>query len=53
MEISLTEEAELSAAKKNNAIKREGKGTWIDPFLRRNCLPRHVIEGKIEGTGRG
>jgi hypothetical protein len=43
-------EAELSAEKKNNRVKRR-KVTWIDPFLRRNCLPKHVVEGKIEGTG--
>jgi hypothetical protein len=32
------------------------KANWICHFLRRNCLPKHVIEGKIEGwvevTGR-
>jgi hypothetical protein len=25
------------------------KFNWIDHFLRRNCLLKHVIEGKIEG----
>jgi hypothetical protein len=33
------------------------KGNWIGHILRRNCLLKHVIEGKIEGrievTGRG
>jgi hypothetical protein len=29
-------------------IKR-GKGNWIGHVLRRNCLLKHGIEGKIEG----
>jgi hypothetical protein len=29
-------------------VKR-GRPNWIGHFLRRNCLLRHVIEGKIEG----
>ena len=36
-------------------IKRK-KANWIGYILRRNCLIKHVIEGKIEGrvgvTGR-
>jgi hypothetical protein len=33
------------------AIKgREAK--WIGHILPRNCLLKHVIEGKTEGTGR-
>jgi len=32
------------------------KGNWIGHVLRRNCLMKHVIDGKIEGrrdvTGR-
>jgi hypothetical protein len=36
-------------------IKRR-KANWIDHILRRNCVLRHVIEGKLEGrievTGR-
>jgi hypothetical protein len=36
-------------------IKRR-KANWIDHILRRNCLLKHVIEGKLEGriemTGR-
>jgi hypothetical protein len=36
-------------------IKRK-KANWVGHVLRRNCLLKHVIEGKIEGrievTGR-
>jgi len=28
------------------------KANWIGHILLRNCLLKHVIEGKIEGTGR-
>jgi hypothetical protein len=28
------------------------KINWIGHILRRHCLLKHVIEGKIEGTGR-
>jgi hypothetical protein len=38
-----------------HTIKRR-KANWIGHILRRNCLLKHVIEGKIEGrldvTGR-
>jgi hypothetical protein len=38
-----------------HTIKR-GKAIWIGHILRRNCLLKHVIEGKLEGrievTGR-
>jgi hypothetical protein len=38
-----------------HTIKRI-KGNWIGHILRRNCLLKHVIEGKLEGriemTGR-
>jgi hypothetical protein len=38
-----------------HTIKRR-KANWIGHILRRNCLLRHVIEGKLEGriemTGR-
>jgi hypothetical protein len=38
-----------------HTIKRR-KANWIDHILRRNCLLKHVIEGKLEGriemTGR-
>jgi hypothetical protein len=36
--------------------KKRRKATWIGDILRRNCLLKHVIEGKLEGmtemTGR-
>jgi hypothetical protein len=32
-------------------IKRR-KANWIGHTLRRNCLLKHGIEGKIEGAGR-
>jgi hypothetical protein len=35
-----------------HALKRR-KANWIGHILRRYCLLKHVIEGKIEGTGRG
>jgi len=31
-------------------IKKDKKAKWIGHMLRRNCLLKHVIEGKIEGT---
>jgi hypothetical protein len=34
-----------------HTIKRR-KANWIGHILRRNCLLNHVIEGRIEGTGR-
>jgi hypothetical protein len=38
-----------------HTIKRR-KATWIGHILRRNCLLKHVVEGKLEGrremTGR-
>jgi hypothetical protein len=29
------------------------KANWIGHILRRNCLLKHVIEGKLEVPGRG
>jgi hypothetical protein len=34
-----------------HTLKRR-KGNWIGHILRRNCLLKHVIEGKVEGKGR-
>jgi hypothetical protein len=34
-----------------HTIKRR-KANWIGHILCRNCFLKHVIEGKIEGTGR-
>jgi hypothetical protein len=34
-----------------HTIKRR-KANWIDHILRRNCLLKHAIEGKLEITGR-
>ena len=34
-----------------HTIKRR-KANWFGHILHRNCLLKHVIEGKIEGTGR-
>jgi hypothetical protein len=31
---------------------KKSKAEWIGHILRRNCLLKHDIEGKIEGTGR-
>jgi hypothetical protein len=33
-------------------IKKERKANWVGRVLLRNCLLKHVIEGKIVGTGR-
>jgi hypothetical protein len=32
-----------------HTIKRR-KGNWVGHILRRNCLLKHVFEGKIEGS---
>jgi hypothetical protein len=34
-----------------HAIQRR-EASWVSHNLRVNCLLKHVIEGKIEGTGR-
>jgi ribosomal 50S subunit-associated protein YjgA (DUF615 family) len=34
-------------------IGKRRKAEWIGRILRRNCLLKHIIEGKIEGMGRG
>jgi hypothetical protein len=35
--------------KNNLHVIKRGKGNWIGHILSRNCLLKHVIEGKIEG----
>jgi len=32
-----------------NRVQEERKCNWIGRFLLRNCLLKHVIEGKIDG----
>jgi hypothetical protein len=34
-----------------HTIKRR-EANWIGHILRRNCILKHVIEGKVEVTGR-
>jgi hypothetical protein len=54
MEISLTDRVkneELNEIKEERNIlctMKRGKANWIGQVLRRNCLLKHVIEGKIE-----
>jgi len=31
---------------------KQRKANWIGNILLRNCLLKHDVEGKIEGTGR-
>jgi hypothetical protein len=42
---------------KKDCTESRRRGIWIGHILRRNCLLKHVIEGKIDGrinvTGRG
>jgi hypothetical protein len=45
----------LSTVMDERSILHTVKGrnaNWIGPILRRNCLLKHVMEGKLEGTGR-
>jgi len=46
-------EAVLHRVERRRAISytqlKKGKDNWIGHFVRRNCLIKHVIEGKIEG----
>jgi hypothetical protein len=36
-----------------DTLKRKWKGNWIGHVLCKNCLPKQVIEGKIEGISDG
>jgi hypothetical protein len=58
-EISWTDrvnnEAVLHRANEERNIRhtiRRRKANWIGHILRRNCLLKHIIEGKIRGTRR-
>ena len=46
----INEEVLLRAKDDRNILhtKRRWKANWIGHFLRKNCLTKHVIEGKIE-----
>ena len=52
------EEVLLRVNEQRNILyeKKKLKANWIGQILRRNCLLKHVVEGKIEGrievTGR-
>ena len=41
----------LGVNKQRNILheKRKGKANWIGKILRRNCLLKQVIEGKLKG----
>jgi hypothetical protein len=45
------EEVLLRVSEQRNMLHeiRKGKANWIGHILRRNCLLKHVIEGKIQG----
>jgi hypothetical protein len=45
------EEVLLTVSEQRNILHeiRKRKANWIGHFLRRNCLVREVIEGKIKG----
>ena len=59
MEISLTDrlrnEEVLHTVRDMNIVHtiNRRKAKWIGHILRRNCLLKHVIEGKIEGRIEG
>lgn len=33
-------------------MQQNEKANWIDDIFLRDCFLKHVVEGKIEGTGR-
>jgi hypothetical protein len=52
---ALNNEAVLLRVKEERNIIytiRRRKAKWIGHILRRNCLRKHIIEGKIRGTRR-
>jgi hypothetical protein len=48
------EEVLHRVGRENNVLQpiKRRKANWMDHILRRNCLLKHAIEGKVEGTGR-
>jgi hypothetical protein len=51
----VNKEAVLHRVKKERNIVhtiRQRKANWIGYILSRNCLIKHIIEGKIRGTRR-
>ena len=34
-------------------LERKGKADWIVHFLLKTCLPKHIIEGNIDGISNG
>jgi hypothetical protein len=49
----VTNEEELQGVKEERSIVQtiyRRKSDWVGHIVRRNCLLKHVIEGKIEGS---
>ena len=44
---------EVLEESRRTGISYKKKTNWIGHILRRNCLLKHVIEGKIEGRSDG
>jgi hypothetical protein len=51
MHLTYDEEVLLRVNEQRNILHeiRQRKANWIGHILRRNCLPKQVIEGKIKG----
>ena len=47
----MTNQCLIAAYKEHHTIK-QSKANWIGHSLRRNCFVKHVIEEKIEVTGK-
>ena len=43
----------IQVKKEHPTSSKTRKSDWIGHILRRTCLLKHIIEGKVEGTGRG
>jgi hypothetical protein len=58
MEISWTDRVEIEVLRRvkeeRNVLRptERRKANWISYILPKNCLLKHVIKSKIEGTGR-